>query len=217
MQRVWPRCPKCGRRWQAVHAACATEVAPRPAPANDDASVAAPPPLRELEGLVVERLLGRGGFGEVLLASRVADGRKVAIKIPNNDRDAIMRLQLEGTTLHQLCGIHAPALYDAPVLADGRPCLVMEFVPLQTLADRLGELENGMPIEEIARRGLSLLMALEAVHTLDLVHRDLKPENVFSADLPPVTRIFDFGRVKPPAGGPHTDHPVGTVTCQPEY
>ena len=162
-------------------------------------------------------MLGRGGFGEVLLAKRIADGRKVAVKIPMPDPDAIMRLELEGETLRQLGGIHAPALYDRPMLDDGRPCLVMEFVPLPMLADRLGELENGMPIDEIGRRGLSLLTALEAVHELDLVHRDLKPENVFSADLPPVTRIFDFGLVKPPAGAPQQDTTVGTFMGTPEY
>jgi hypothetical protein len=158
-------------------------VAPKPAeaaPPADDATQVQAPSMPAIAGLSMEKVLGRGGFARVLLAKRAADGRKVAVKIPNNDPDAIMRLELEGETLRHLGGIHAPALYDVPVLADGRPCLVMEFVPLPTLADRLGELENGMPIDEIGRRGLSLLTALEAVHKLDLVHRDLKPENVFS-------------------------------------
>jgi tetratricopeptide (TPR) repeat protein len=218
MQRVWPRCPKCGRRWQAAHAACGTEVAPKPAQAAGEATqIEAPPPMPRIEGLTMLKVLGRGGFGEVLLATRASDGRKVAVKIPLDDADAIMRLDLEGDTLQQLGGIHAPALYDRPVLEDGRPALVMEFVPIPTLDHRMGEVENGMPIDEIGRRGLSLLTALEAVHALDLVHRDLKPENVFSADLPPVTRIFDFGLVKPPAGVPQQDTTVGTFMGTPEY
>ena len=216
MQRVWPRCPKCGRRWQAVHPECGTEVAPRPPEASED-SAPEPPSYPEIAGLSVEGLLGRGGFGEVLLATRLADGRKVAVKIPNNDQDAIMRLELEGETLHQLGGVNAPALYDRPLLPDGRPCLVMEFVAMPTLADRLGQLETGMPVDEIARRGQSLLAALADIHRLDLVHRDMKPENVFSTDLPPITRIFDFGLVKPPAGVPQQDTTVGTFMGTPEY
>ena len=76
MQRVWPRCPKCGRRWQAVHAACGTEVAPAPRPAaqaaDDATQVEAPAPMPRIDGLVMERVLGKGGFGEVLLATRAA-------------------------------------------------------------------------------------------------------------------------------------------------
>jgi len=202
-----------------VHPTCGTEVAPRPAGAadGDAAPAGAPSLLPRIEGLTVEKLLGRGGFGEVVLATRIADGTKVAVKIPMADPDAIMRLELEGETLRQLGGLNAPALYDTPVLDDGRPCLVMEFVRMPLLSDRLGELENGMPLDEIARRGLSLLTALEAVHKLDLVHRDLKPENVFSTDLPTVTRIFDFGLVKPPAGAPQQDTTVGTFMGTPEY
>ena len=43
------------------------------------------------------------------------------MKIPMPDPDAIMRLELEGETLRQLGGVHAPALYDRPMLDDGRP------------------------------------------------------------------------------------------------
>src|SRR5688572_10548142 len=202
MQLAWPRCPTCGRRWRAVHTGCGIEVAPRETKPADDAPPAEAPP--SIAGLTVDKLLGRGGFGAVYLAT-MADGRKAAVKLPMPDPDAIMRLELEGATLRELGGVHAPALYETLELDDGRPCLVMEFVPMPLLSDRLSELENGMPIDELGRRGLSILKALKAVHALDLVHRDLKPENIFSTDQPAVTRIFDFGLVKPPAGTPQQD------------
>jgi eukaryotic-like serine/threonine-protein kinase len=170
-----------------------------------------------IEGLVAERLLGVGGFGQVYLARVANDGGRVAVKVPNNDADAIMRLELEGETLRLLGGVHAPALYDRPLLDDGRPALVMEFVPMPTLADRLAELPDGMPLDELGRRALSILAGLKAVHELGLVHRDLKPENIFSTDGPPVTRIFDFGLVKTPAmdNEPHTT--MGLMMGTPEY
>jgi tetratricopeptide (TPR) repeat protein len=175
--------------------------------------------IPEVAGLVVERLLGAGGFGSVYLARQTAGGRKAAIKVPKDTPDAIMRVRLEGEILGRLRGQQAPALYGMPTLPDGRPCLIMEFVPLPTLADRLAQLQDGMPLAELARRAQSLMTALDAVHALGLVHRDLKPENVFSADSdrgPAVTRIFDFGLVKVPrtAAEPTT---VGTIMGTPEY
>src|SRR5262245_21321828 len=121
MQLVWPRCPKCGRRWRAQHPTCGTEVGSLPGKAVDAG------PMPPIEGLVAERLLGAGGFGQVYLARGATDGGRGAVKIPNNDADAIMRLELEGETLRLLGGVHAPALYDRPILDDGRPVLVMEF------------------------------------------------------------------------------------------
>jgi tetratricopeptide (TPR) repeat protein len=197
-----------------VHTGCGIEVAPRETKPAEDAPPPEAPPA--IEGLAIEKLLGRGGFGAVYLA-KMADGRKAAVKVPMPDPDAIMRLELEGATLRELGGVHAPALYDTLELEDGRPCLVMEFVPMPLLSDRLSELENGMPIDELGRRALSILGALNAVHALDLVHRDLKPENIFSTDQPTVTRIFDFGLVRPPAGTPQQDTTVGTFMGTPEY
>jgi tetratricopeptide (TPR) repeat protein len=174
--------------------------------------------LPAIEGLAIERLLGRGGFGAVYLATRLSDGAKAAVKVPNADADAesLARLELEGDTLRRLGGEYAPRLHDR-VLLEGRPCLVMEFVPLPTLADRLAQLDGGMPLDELARRGQSILTALKAIHALGLVHRDLKPENIFSTDQPVVTRIFDFGLVHVPSSVVRQDTTVGTFMGTPEY
>ena len=212
METAWPRCPKCGRRWRAQHPACRIEVAPK---TSETHALEEPPP--RIEGLAIDRLLGVGGFGAVFLAHQIADGRQVAVKVPKDEPDPIMRLELEGDTLRQLAGIHAPALYGEPSLDDGRPCLVMEFVAMPTLDRRLAEIENGMPLDELGRRGLSLLAGVRAIHALGLVHRDLKPENVFSTDQPTVTRIFDFGLVKTPADAIRQDTSVGMFMGTPEY
>jgi hypothetical protein len=174
--------------------------------------------LPAIEGLVMERLLGRGGFGAVYLATRTSDGVKAAVKVPNPDADAdaIDRFELEGETLRRLAGVHAPRLYDR-LQVEGRPCLVMEFVEMPTLDHRLAQLEGGMPLDELSRRGQSILSALKGVHALGLVHRDLKPENIFSTDQPAVARIFDFGLVHVPTAVPRQDTTVGTFMGTPEY
>ena len=74
-----------------------------------------------------------------------------------------------------------PELYEAGELADGPPYLVMEFIPLPLLADRLaqpqGPLPGGGPL-----RALALTEALDTVHRRGFIHCDLKPENLFLDD-----------------------------------
>ncbi|MDX3133405.1 serine/threonine-protein kinase [Streptomyces europaeiscabiei] len=60
---------------------------------------------------------------------------------------------------------------------DGRPCIVMEYVPAPTLADVLTD-GRTLPPEEAARIGLGMVAALRAAHTAGVLHRDVKPGNV---------------------------------------
>ncbi|SFN66200.1 MULTISPECIES: serine/threonine-protein kinase [unclassified Streptomyces] len=60
---------------------------------------------------------------------------------------------------------------------DGRPCIVMEYVPAPTLADLLAD-GRTLPPEEAARIGLGMVAALRAAHAAGVLHRDVKPGNV---------------------------------------
>src|SRR5690349_11835003 len=89
-------------------------------------------------------LIGRGGMGAVYRAQRLSDGAIWALKEMRAPSDAQAaeveenrRLFLQEAEL--LESLHYPNL---PVVADrfeyqGRPTLVMEFVPGQTLEDRM--------------------------------------------------------------------------------
>jgi serine/threonine protein kinase len=57
--------------------------------------------------------------------------------------------------------------------------IVLELMAGGSLADRLADQKNRRLSEEICRAVLyQLLLALQYLHTIDIVHRDIKPANI---------------------------------------
>ena len=138
----------------------------------------------------VTELLGAGGMAEVYKAEDLSTGRRVALKVvlpellgSEKTRTRFER-EVEWTRgidhpnvirIHELLHLPAPA---GRVSRDSIPCVVMEFLRGQTLADRL---EAQGPIDCIAARPIvcQVAAALAAAHRRRIVHRDLKPDNIF--------------------------------------
>jgi serine/threonine protein kinase len=125
--------------------------------------------------------LGRGGFGVVYRAKQVTIDREVAIKIDTriilDERDQ-RRFLREVRAAGRLSGHpHVVELYDAGVLPDARPYLVMELCPGGSLADRLED-HGPMPLREVVEVGQKIADALAAAHDLGVLHRDIKPGNI---------------------------------------
>ncbi|MFL6056722.1 MAG: protein kinase domain-containing protein [Actinoallomurus sp.] len=85
------------------------------------------------------------------------------------------------------------------VEADGRPCIVMEFVRARSLQEVIDE-EGRLPPIQVAEIGLKVLAALRTAHAAGITHRDVKPANVLLAGAAgePISRstrvvITDFG------------------------
>lgn len=147
----------------------------------------------------VERELGRGGMGVVLLASRADQQyrKQVAIKLlrPGHDGDDIFRrFQNERQILANLEHPNICRLLDGGVTEDGEPYFVMEHV------------RNARPIDEYCTtRDLGLYERLELfrqacaavqyAHRFLIVHRDLKPSNILVTD-EGVVKLMDFGIAK---------------------
>jgi serine/threonine protein kinase/Flp pilus assembly protein TadD len=143
--------------------------------------------------------LGKGGMGVVYLAQDTRDGRQVAIKVlPKDydlDEDRLARFSREGRMLEELKSLKHPNIAEIYEQAeyDGKPCIVLEYVPGDTLADRLSH--GPAPIAEALQIGLQIADALQSAHQQGIVHRDLKPANI---KITPEGRVkvLDFGLAK---------------------
>ena len=72
------------------------------------------------------------------------------------------------------------------------PYLVMEFIPGETLQQRLDRI-GPLSISDILRIGRQVAEGLAAAHATDLIHRDIKPGNVLLEGGQQRVKITDFG------------------------
>ncbi|SDG72660.1 Serine/threonine protein kinase [Sinosporangium album] len=157
----------------------------------------------EVPGYDVLDLLGQGGFGTVYRARQLAVGREVALKIDNrvlaSDRDK-RRFMREVTAAGALSGHpHVAHVYDAGVLNDGRPYMVMELCPGGSLTDRLRR-DGTIGVAETRDIGMKIADALAAAHQAGVLHRDLKPANILVNRYGNVV-LSDFGLATMPNPG----------------
>ena len=123
--------------------------------------------------------LGSGGIGEVYRARDTRLGRTVAIKLLSDAVAAVppRREQFlrEASAAMALSHPNIAALYEIGE-HDGRPYLVFEYVPGETLKTMIG----GSPLHprRVLELAIQLADALAAAHAEGIVHRDLEPDNI---------------------------------------
>ncbi|MCB1057150.1 MAG: serine/threonine protein kinase, partial [Acidobacteria bacterium] len=160
-------------------------------------TVAEPRPGDRVGPYRIERRLGEGGMGVVLLASREEDFRKrVAIKLVRSarmSRVVVLRFFRERQILAKLEHPNIARVLDGGLTRAGLPYFVMEYV-------------DGLPIDEYCRRRalpiagqvqllIEICSALQAAHSHLVVHRDLKPSNILVTS-EGVPKLLDFGIAK---------------------
>lgn len=128
-------------------------------------------------------------------------GRKVAIKVllPEHctNTEVVNRFMNEARALGRINHPGVVSVYDVARLADGRVCIIMEFLHGQTLHDWLRS-RGPIPLADAIHVMILLADTLAAAHDQRIVHRDVKPENIFIiADHSGLrTKVLDFGVAK---------------------
>ncbi|MEV0234196.1 serine/threonine-protein kinase [Nonomuraea sp. NPDC050786] len=163
-------------------------------------------------GYEIKGILGQGGFGVVYLALQSAVGREVALKVDNrvllSDRDK-RRFMREVTAAGALSAHpHVVPVYDAGLLPDGRPYMVLELCPGGSLAGRR------LSPAEARDVGVRIADALAAAHAQGVLHRDVKPGNILVNRYGQVA-LSDFGLATMPASGPEAS--VTRESLTPSY
>lgn len=168
-----------------------TAAAPSPAPPSTAYSSESERTYR------LERLIGKGGFGEVYLATATPQGAlpaQVCVKIT----DRLLPWLREAYFAELLWGqSRALRVYDRFVEADGqrmRYCLVMEYAEHGDLAAWLAR-KGALPERVVRREIAAILEALDALHRGQALHRDLTPFNVFVCEKE-MLKLGDFGIAK---------------------
>jgi serine/threonine-protein kinase len=144
----------------------------------------------------LHELLGRSGMSEVWRAEDLELGRDVAIKLLAADADR-ERFEREARAVASLAHPNVMQLYDYGE-SEGRPYMVLEYVPGGTLEDRLRD-GGPLPDDETHEIAIGIASGLAHAHARGVVHRDLKPANVlFDEEGRP--KIADFGIARLAAG-----------------
>ena len=140
--------------------------------------------------------LGKGGMGEVYLASDTKLDRKVALKLLPSEftgnKDRLRRFVQEAKAASSL---NHPNIITIHEIGEdqGIHFIATEFIDGQTLKQFLTH--QRMELPEILEVSIQTAGALLAAHAAGIVHRDIKPENIMVRP-DGYVKVLDFGLAK---------------------
>ncbi len=146
----------------------------------------------------VERIIGQGGMGVVVVARHIALDERVALKflLPEyaTHPEASARFLREAQSAVKIKSEHVARVSDVGTLETGAPYMVMEFLEGNDLSKIL---EAGvLGVSDAVDYIIQGCDALAEAHGHGIVHRDIKPANLFLTKRPngtPQIKVLDFG------------------------
>jgi CheY-like chemotaxis protein len=169
-----PGPPKEGEAWGTTQT-----VAPPSCEATWASPGSRPIPSRLEGGYRIERSLGRGAMGQVVLALDERLEREVAIKFIRAEHvgrpGAWEQFLREARAMARVRDPHVVEIYALGGV--DVPYIIMEYVPGPTLEARLAG-QDSLSLEEALDVMDQICRGVEAIHASGAVHRDLKPSNI---------------------------------------
>ena len=173
----------------------------------------------------IERVLGAGGMGVVVVATHLdlLETRAIKFMLPEalTNADAVERFVREARAASLLKSEHVARVFDVGRLETGAPYMVMEHLEGTDL-DVVLKCRGQLPIGEGVLYVLQTVEALAEAHGRGIIHRDLKPSNLFisaRANGSPSVKVLDFG-ISKIIGAPSADGDLTkehTVLGSPHY
>jgi len=140
------------------------------------------PPLPEIRGYKLSRVLGHGGMSTVYLGEQESLGRDVAIKVmlPAALADEVSRRRFENEarTIARLEHPNIVSIFEVGRTRDGLPYYAMPHLA----RGHLGQRDMTHDHTRVRATLRALLSALDYAHARGVIHRDVKAENVLFDD-----------------------------------
>ncbi|MHC4512140.1 MAG: protein kinase domain-containing protein [Planctomycetota bacterium] len=148
---------------------------------------------REFGGYRLLGVLGTGGMGTVYEAEQLATGRRVALKMLEQQLDSSelrQRFLREGRLAASVNHPNSLYVFGSEEI-ESAPVITMEIAGSGTLNDKLKK-RGPFPVRSAVDAILDVISGLEAAFASGVLHRDVKPSNCFVSPDGSV-KVGDFG------------------------
>ncbi|CAN0031798.1 unnamed protein product [Ectocarpus sp. 8 AP-2014] len=149
----------------------------------------------------VDKVVGKGSFGQAILCARIVDGKACIVKQVDTSKlpaKARREASKEATLLAKLKHPNIVGFWESFFHGASRDvlCIVMDYADGGDLSSCLSR-RNGRLIDEeiVLDWFVQTTLALKHIHDRKILHRDLKTQNIFLTRSR-VVKLGDFGIAK---------------------
>jgi len=145
--------------------------------------------------IIINRQLGKGGFGQIYLGRNIKENIPIAIKVEENGTRSHLFLEYE--ILQDIQGDEGiPKVYKFKQ-GHKHNYLIMELLG-KSIDKLFSECNKNFSYKTIFQIGYQMIQRIEYIHSKGYIHRDIKPGNfvIGKGDKSKIIYIIDFGLSK---------------------